>query len=221
MKRIPTDQELLRGILAGLSANELTARYDLLEDEMRSRLEAVLDRIVESGGLHRQLPRVGHPRLAKLLRLWDQRRNGRNLPVYGELRINDLQPWMEHLVVVEMGESPPRPKFRLVGRECIRYGGMGDLIGRYLDDVVPEPAREAALRPFFDCAGYRAPQYIVLESALSGEEGMSYHRLLLPHASDGCTVDIVLAGIYLEANPDAEEMVAEHGIYDVLFREAG
>lgn len=223
MTLTPADRELLRGVGQGISAGELAARLGIPEVFVHRRLEVLINRLtaVPSKPPSNKHPRIASARLAPLHDLWLRRRGSGGLPSYGALRITDLQPWMDSLGIVELVGPDRRPRVRLLGRKVLRVMAIADPAGRFLEDYIPDTARDAAVGPYTECATSRAPQYDVLLREMPGGRNVRFHRLLLPHASDGRNVDLVVVGAHLEAAPEDERAIADRGIYSLLIRKAG
>lgn len=192
----PLDRLLVRRILSGSSSAELAKQLGLSVTQVEQRASEIFRHA--SSFSNRALPDVEHRRLAALLRLWDIRRGRRIMPAHGTLTITDLQPWIDHVAIMEMTGHPPQPKARVEGRALVTYM-RGDISGRYIVDCVPEEAYPLAVAPFTQAATTHQPQYDVLSSRREGWKHLRYHRLLLPHTTNGRDVDIVLAVGYVEA----------------------
>ena len=192
------DKLLLRAILQGWSMAEVAARLGVSVAWVEARSKVLAAAVTHDGMRRRVLPRVAHPRLRALLRLWDSRRGDRWLPAHGALRITDLQPWIEHTLVTEVEAVTARPRIRVMGRRPMHYLD-GDLCGKDFLDHVPEDAQDLAWEPYRRCVRDGVPHYSVLCSTSPGWEHLRFHRLLLPHATNGHEVDIILVAAYLES----------------------
>jgi len=142
--------------------------------------------------------RPRHPRLAGLLAFWEAECAARGgLPERRRFFFEAMRPWLGHIAVIAVEWPALRFRATLVGTFVVEYDGQ-DGTGRYLDEIISARNREAALkryrhvvetgRWFADVAQIVAPDTTVAP----------LHRLLLPCAADGRTVDRIIAAIYRE-----------------------
>jgi hypothetical protein len=145
-------------------------------------------RSAESGGI------IQTPLLLRLLEDWERRRRGRAMPARADFDPLDLKYLMGKLLLVDVLRDPLRFRFRLVGTEPVKQAGI-DLTGRSLDDY-PYPETREHLRALYTAAvTTRQPlgssqARLVLDGRLR-----RYEALLLPLASDGETVDMLMIGV--------------------------
>jgi hypothetical protein len=134
------------------------------------------------------------PLLRRLHDDWQARRRGRPLPARADFDPLDLKYLMGKLLLVDVLREPLRFRFRLVGTELVKHAGI-DLTGRMLDDY-PYPEFREHMRELYTAAvTTRQPlgssqARLVLDGRLRRYEG-----LLLPLASDGETVDMLMIGV--------------------------
>ncbi len=212
------DKQLLRGILQGLSSSEVAAQTGLPPPWVEARSRLLFGRISEISDRGWPERAIEHPRLASLLHLWATRSGAQTGARNGTLRLTDLQPWIEHTLVVELAGAPPQPKVRIMGRKPLHYLG-GDFSGKYVVDHIPEEAHLFALEPYWRAVLEGAPQYDVLGSSVPGYEDLRFHRLILPHFANGRATDIVLVTAYLEMPGKNAEL--PQGVYELKPRKAG
>lgn len=103
----------------------------------------------------------------------------------------DLLPDMALLEVEGEDEAMRRYRIRLFGSNLVAMTGY-DVTGKYYDEVVQPPAYQV-LRHFGNQAiRERRPGYLQGPSGAPGRGYLWFGRLLLPLASDGHKVDMIL-----------------------------
>ncbi len=216
MELKPFDRRLLRGLLRGLSTEELAYELGASFYEVHLRTLKLADKLSESTlpGGPQGLPEVRHERLSQLLALWNRRRQGGRLPAHADLRFTDLQPWIGNLSINEVDSDGERFKLRVVGRRLIEYHDA-DYSGRYLNDVAPPETQHRVLAPQRRALHERRPQYDILGLTDPDGMGVNLHRLALPCARNGRDIDIMILGIYLERNGE-EPPRAEGKLFELI-----
>ena len=135
---------------------------------------------------------VLHPTLLGLYEVWEARRIGDALPTWDAIAKADLKRWRENLVVIEVvgGDSYV---YRYYGTKFIELFGT-DMTGRTLDGL---PDEQKALITFeYEYArSRRRPTWRVYSGDFDGDI-ITWQRLILPIASDGETIDMLLVGAY-------------------------
>jgi hypothetical protein len=134
--------------------------------------------------------------LAALLQFWQARCKEGRLPARADFDPLDLKVFLGRIVLFDVLRDPRRFRFRLVGTDWVLRFGL-DPTNTLVDDFP-----RAASRPFIN---------EVLGKVVDGGvpiwarraimiEGRYYHygMLLLPFATDGHTVDMIMAGFDLE-----------------------
>jgi hypothetical protein len=134
------------------------------------------------------------PLLMRLLGDWERRRHGRHMPARADFDPLDLKYMMGRLLLVDVLRDPLRFRFRLIGTELVKRAGI-DLTGRMLDDYPYPEFREHMRALYTAAAATRQPlgsreTRLVLDGRLRRYEG-----LLLPLATDGETVDMLMIGM--------------------------
>jgi hypothetical protein len=87
---------------------------------------------------------------------------------------------------------------RFTGLRIMEYLGVncptrGE--GKFVDEVLPVPYRDAALSTFREAVAAREPVYTVADMRDRGGRIVHFERLLLPFGRDGMAVDRILASI--------------------------
>jgi hypothetical protein len=140
-------------------------------------------------------------RLRRFYDYWQGKRRGERLPGRQDidpLEIPDLLPHISILDVVGTGTAM-RFRFRLVGTANVRIAGR-EYTGAFIDDVfeAEDAARMgAAYREIVD---RREPHYWVNQAAVRGNPPVRYSRLMVPLATDGQTVDMLM-GVFFFTDP--------------------
>jgi hypothetical protein len=133
--------------------------------------------------------------LAELLQVWEDRRKGRLLPARADFDPLDLRKFLGRIVLFDVLQNPRRFRFRLVGTDWVTRFGL-DPTHTLVDDF---PRAES--RPFInEVLGKTVDGYapiLARRSVIIEGRYYSYGMLLMPLASDGATVDMVMAGFDL------------------------
>jgi hypothetical protein len=134
------------------------------------------------------------PLLRQLHEDWQARRRGRPLPARADFDPIDLKYVLGKLLLVDVLREPLQFRFRLVGTELVKRLGV-DLTGRTLDDY-PDPEYREFLRQRYTAAvTARRPLSSIQTRLILDGRLRRYEALLLPLASDGVTVDMLMIGI--------------------------
>ena len=142
-----------------------------------------------------------HPRLQALLAFWEaEGRAAGGLPARRRFSFEAMRPWLGHLAVIAVERPALRFRATLVGTMIVEYDGR-DNTGRYLDEAISAPNRPAALARYVRVAETGRWLADVAQIVAPDTTVAPLHRLLLPCAQDGRTVDAVLAAIYRESPP--------------------
>lgn len=142
-----------------------------------------------------------HPKLQSLLAFWEnEHRAAGRLPPRRHFSFEAMRPWLGHLAVIAVERPALRFKATLVGTMLVEYDGRDDT-GRYLDEAISAPNRTAALARYTRVAETGHWLADIAQIVAPDTTVAPLHRLLLPCAHDGRTVDTVLAAIYRDAPP--------------------
>lgn len=154
---------------------------------------------------------IGRPDLVRainqrwLLKEWNRIRGNQTLPAWEKLQFDSLETISATLSFADVIVVAGQPRFR------IRFHGtqFGEIygshcVGKFLDEILPVPLREAALSAYRHVVEVRQPFYTI--SQIHDENGcvVHYERLLLPFGNDGETVDRTLTSL---------EMVSQEGAF--------
>jgi hypothetical protein len=137
---------------------------------------------------------LDHPELDALYALWGQT-GGDKLPAREQFTPKHLRRWMGNLAIVRLVPPTGRLRVDLVGTRIVEIDGV-DSTGQYLDEIAPPHAVDALLEPYRTVLDQRRPHYH--RFVPPSRPTTAVHRLLLPLADDGVTIDRILSGVYAE-----------------------
>lgn len=147
---------------------------------------------------------IAHGKLRALHRFWESLRPAPDLlPGRQHFSAEDIWPWIGHIgmVDVERGGRPGVPfrfRIRLQGEHLARLTGNGRP-SLYLDETLHTKYRDLILAQHSEAAATSMPVYrIQIDEAKSWKR---IDRLVLPFASDGHTVDLLMTGLYMAVTP--------------------
>lgn len=133
-----------------------------------------------------------------LLKLWEQLRGKRELPLFEALLPDDISRSIDKLSFSEVVQTETGYRFRI-----IRNGAQFDRmypekrVGKYLDEVLPQAIRDQALLLHEQVVVSRQPSFSF--SVLRKADGplIRYERLLLPFTCIGENVERIIGAITL------------------------
>ncbi|WP_300297000.1 PAS domain-containing protein [Ferrovibrio sp.] len=134
---------------------------------------------------------ISHPDLRALYDLWLQKRGGGPAPSRGDFAVEELRPWLGHLMIIDCDGEDSR--YRLYGTELVRIFGF-DLTGRRVADCTTLIGDKPMLE-YREIIRSAKPVYISRGSP-SAREFLLMDKLALPLMEDG-KVNKILAAIYL------------------------
>lgn len=137
---------------------------------------------------------LDHPELDALYALWEQT-GGDKLPAREQFTPKHLRRWMGNLAIVRLVPPTGRLRVDLVGTRIVEIDGV-DSTGQYLDEIAPPHAVDTLLEPYRTVLDQRRPHYH--RFVPPSRPTTAVHRLLLPLADDGVTIDRILSGVYAE-----------------------
>jgi hypothetical protein len=140
--------------------------------------------------------RIADARLATVYSYWSARRPRPPGLLPGRSAIEPLelhQVWPQ-LILADVLGAAQRVRYRLVGTEVVARWGTDDT-GRYLDEMPASRSTDLSIKLYGIALSRRAALYSETNLRPDGGVGLSLLcRVILPLASDGVTVDMVLAG---------------------------
>ena len=138
---------------------------------------------------------IPHEKLSELWDLWSSRRDMPLLPARGSFAAEEFGPWMGNIGIVEVHREPLKFRVALAGSQIVAIDGA-DFTGKYLEEAVPPHAVEFIIAPYLRCLDCSDATYD--QFSPPGRDHVAYHRLLLPCANDGATIDKIFVGIYAD-----------------------
>jgi hypothetical protein len=132
--------------------------------------------------------------LIALYDYWCSRKSGEKLPARADIDPVDMpRAALPYIVLMEVGGGENRIRYRLVGTAIVSEWGA-DVTGKYLDEVMEGTYLEFVRGLYIDVMEHRCA--VLSESTFRWDVGKTVwaHRLYMPLASDGETVDMVLIG---------------------------
>lgn len=134
------------------------------------------------------------PSLRGVLDYWASRRGDESLPDRKAIDPVDLREYLSDICLIDVVDEGGirRFKYRLVGTHVVDLMGQ-DFTGQFFDTFLPRNRLIAVTALYDACVTLRKPGLSIDSMPVSGREFLIYKRLLLPLASDGENVDILLA----------------------------
>lgn len=133
-----------------------------------------------------------HPRLAQLLVYWNKKRGDSALPSRTDLDPVAFKFLLGHILLIEVQKDPLQFRVRLQGSELSWIGC--NLTRKTLDQVPCAELYALAFSYLAETVETQAPAHKV-GAELIDDMHRKFEALLLPLASDGVTVDMVLAAV--------------------------
>lgn len=143
---------------------------------------------------------TGSAKLAALRDYWLSRKSGRRLPGRRDIDPVDLPRHLSTLLLIDGVGEGERYRFRLVGTMLSRLM-VRDPTKRHLDQVLEGAELETLDDLLTHVALHRQPLAVKGHLVWSSGWNVPVEWMVLPLASDGSTVDIVMASVDLPALP--------------------
>ncbi len=134
-----------------------------------------------------------------LIALWQSKCRDGKIPGRADFDVGELKDWLGHLAIyaVEQGADGPRFRFRLAGTMIVEYDG-GDYTGRYLDEAIPAAYHRLFLPAYREVVRSRRPFLQTANAPNARGVEVRFTKVLLPLASDGLTVDMVMLFMFAQ-----------------------
>ena len=133
------------------------------------------------------------PQLGALCRLWEAKRAGNAMPSRRDFMIEELGPWLGHLMLVDAIDGGRDFAYRVFGTWIADFLGY-DLTGKPLSTLA-SPRQRAVSEEYNGVVATRRPHYVVGSSFLARRSTV-VARAILPLSYTGCVVDQLLIGFY-------------------------
>lgn len=126
-----------------------------------------------------------------LLAYWERLRPEGRLPRKSDFDPIDIPPLLGDLLWVAVERQPMRFRIHLYGSNVEELRGE-NLTGAYVDEVTGEHIHERVLDSYRWVASEGKPFFDLIPHDVRHARVVDYHRLMLPFAEDGGTVDFIL-----------------------------
>jgi hypothetical protein len=136
---------------------------------------------------------IQHPLLQRLLDLWNAKRDGRLMPARADFDVFELRDWLGNLMLLDVLDGASEFRYRLYGSVLAAYYDR-DLTGK-LTAVLPPETRDIVRREYSEACRTRRPMMIERRRSVRQSTRM-VAKLILPLASDGLAVDMILVASY-------------------------
>lgn len=131
--------------------------------------------------------------LRGLVAHWQRLRRDRRLPARADFDPLDVRFALGYISLIEVHREPLRFYFRLDGTKQVELFRI-DCTRRYLDDAMPAGHVAMATASYAEVVSCREPRYHQRQIAWY-ERLINYEVVILPFASDGGEVDLLMTGI--------------------------
>lgn len=128
-----------------------------------------------------------------LYRLWEVKRAARAMPSRRDFMIEELGPWLGHLMLVDAIDAGRDFAYRVFGTRIADFLGY-DLTGKQLSTLASQRQR-AVSKEYNGVIASRRPHYVVGSPFLARRFTVAA-RAILPLSYTGCAVDQLLIGFY-------------------------
>lgn len=130
--------------------------------------------------------------LSQLLAMWCDRCESDHLPARAQFDPLEMRSLLGRIVIFDVLPGTPRFRFRLVGTEWVARFGF-DPTNTFMEDFPRVQSRAFICEILGRVVNERIP-LMVRRSVLIDKEYFRYGMLLLPLASDGSVVDMIMIG---------------------------
>ena len=134
------------------------------------------------------------PRLRAIFDYWRSRFRGSLLPARTDIDPLQIPALLGHLTITKVARRADaiRFRYRLWGTRVTELYGR-DFTGRYLDEIIIPTRVEEIQRIFEEVTATAVPHFWQIPVPVENRAFVSNRRVLLPLATDGVTVDFLLA----------------------------
>jgi hypothetical protein len=138
-------------------------------------------------------PTVDNPRLRQFHEYWRGKMRDGRLPGRADIDPVEIPDLLRSITLVEIVEDGGKRRYRvrLFGTDHVQYNGR-DLTGMFVDEAFA-PEDLAKVTEVYDrMADGGEPHHWRMHVLTPGREFVHYERLMLPLASDGANVDMLI-----------------------------
>jgi hypothetical protein len=137
---------------------------------------------------------IHSPILRRLLADWEERRFGDALPARADFDVLDFKYCLGSIALLDVLYEPLRFRFRVHGTGIVRRVGY-EMTGKEIGEM-PSSALVAQMRAHFGrVIATRTPMVETRTRELLDDNIVECEVLVLPLASDGDTIDMLIAGV--------------------------
>jgi len=132
-----------------------------------------------------------------LFDFWISQRAHAQLPRWCGLNAKEFQATIDNLALTQVIGESEEARFQLEyhgWRLAQSFGGM-DCIGKFLDDILPEPYLQSALATYRQAMNAKLPVYTVADMRDPVGTIVHHERLILPFTVAGAATEKILASI--------------------------
>jgi hypothetical protein len=155
------------------------------------------------GGEEAMIDRLTHPKLLSLLAYWQGKHDGDHLPSRRSIDPLEMSEWLGNLILIDVTPDGDY-RYRLYGSEFVAEFGR-EMTGHSIRELPKE--QQALIEAEYEFANRTRKPAVRVYTAdfdagnMFGSQDAStkratWERLILPLASDGVTVDMLLVGAY-------------------------
>ena len=130
--------------------------------------------------------------LGEVRAYWDEKRGRRQMPSRADIDPLELKPHLGSLCLIEVQHRPLRMRYRLIGTEITKAMNR-DSTGRWFHEIYHPALLADVERSYQWLIEHRRPLRAHGEAYYPDKNFYDYEIVQLPLASDGETVDMVLA----------------------------
>ncbi len=140
------------------------------------------------------VPETIPPTLRRVLAYWQSLKRGNaDMPFWDDATLTAMPDLAHQLILIDVFARPERFRLDHVGDAC-RALHRDKIVGRFLDEIDPEPPFEFLQSQCSATVENKAPTLYVHETKSKPSPERAYSRLLLPMWGDG-RIGMILGGI--------------------------
>ena len=152
-----------------------------------------------------------------LLKFWKNHLGMNRIPRWQAVKTDELIRISSSLSFLDVNGDGASARFqiRYYGDLIAKAYGLSDFRGKFLDEIVSEHRRAAALAPYQQALACGCPIYTIHDLTDRNGRLVHFERLLLPFSSDGGVIERILTSYEFVAPDGAYEcdslLVAQEG----------
>jgi hypothetical protein len=140
-----------------------------------------------------------NPRFREFFDYWKSKSVNGRLPGRQDIDPLEMRRFLPHLMLLDVvrEHADIRFRFRLFGTGLLTLW-KADFTGLWLDEVLPRAGYRDVHTDLLDIVSARQPRHGMRRLVFPGRDMITHERLMLPLASDGESVDLLM-GLFFEA----------------------